>query len=159
MDELDLVTPYTDDEVVPYMGGHTLLASWTTHLSLLEGRMMRNEDAISKVVSAQNQQLRSLETVQQNVADLTNSIASLNHATLRDDIMNSVRDVVCQEAVLQVCDRCPGPSPTRAAVPVTAGPWRDVVASAAPPGVSLVASHRRAKKARSRSRHAGSSPP
>ena len=69
--------------------------------------MMRNEDAISQLVSVQNQQLRSFEIVQQNVADLRNSIASLNLATLRDDIMNSVRDVVRQEAVSQV----PAPLP------------------------------------------------
>ena len=85
--------------------------------------------------------MRFFETVQQNMADLTNSIASLNLATLRDDIMNSVRDVVRQEAVSQVCDRCPGPSPTRAANPAMAGPRRDErTAPTGPPRVYPVAS-------------------
>jgi len=69
MEELDLVTPYSD-VVIPYSEGPALLASLTTRLSSLESRMTNNENAISQLVSVQDQQMRTFETVQQTLADL-----------------------------------------------------------------------------------------
>ena len=113
-EELDLVTPYSDKEVVPYAERHALLASLNMHLSSLEGRMTPIEDVISQLVPVQNRQMQFFETVQQNLADLTTSVVSLNLATWRDDIMSSVREVLRQKVVSQLCDRHPGPSPNRA---------------------------------------------
>ena len=50
-EELDLDYPYSDDEAIPYTGGRALLASLTLRLSSLDSRIMRNEDAISQLVS------------------------------------------------------------------------------------------------------------
>ena len=66
VEELDLVTPCSDT-VIPYAKGQELLAS-------LEKWMTRNEDAISQLVSVQDRQMRTFGTVQQSVANLTNSI-------------------------------------------------------------------------------------
>ena len=92
--------------VVPYEEGHALLSSLTSRLTAPEDRMTHSETAFSQICKVQDRQINALETVQQNIAKLTDTLAGLNLAMLRNDVVGAVRDLMRQESVT-----CPGPPP------------------------------------------------
>ena len=73
--------------------------------------MTQSETAISQICKVQDSQINALKNVQQHIAGLTDMLAGLNLATLRNDVVGAVRDLMLQESVMQLCDTRPGPPP------------------------------------------------
>ena len=80
--------------VVPEHEGSALLHSLVTRLSSLDGKMTQSESAINQICNFQHRQMAAFEDVMQNMEWITDTLAGLNIATLRNEVVGVERDMI-----------------------------------------------------------------
>ena len=64
---------------------------------------------ISQICNVQQRQMSAFEDVMRNMAKITETLIGLNHAKLRNDMVGAVMDMMHEEFITKLWDKCPGP--------------------------------------------------